>query len=268
MHEILRNLPPHSRVLDLGSKNGSFDAERYALSIFRLDLEAPDKRSQNFVAADAAHLLFAAETFACVVANHNLEHIVNLPEALTEIRRVLQPDGSVYVAVPDASTFSDRVYRWLAHGGGHVNAFVSSEATGAMIAAATGLPPRAIRPLLSSFSFANRHNERWSRRIALLGWGNERFLAFLSYGTRVLTERWEPDGAITGGRSTSAPSRNRSPSKSGQTYACAAAPPRQHHSWSFTAERCSPMSIAARRAAQRISSHAIKKLSSLNLDRS
>ena len=198
MHEILRNLPPHSRVLDLGSKNGSFDAERYALSIFRLDLEAPDKRSQNFVTADAAHLPFAAETFACVVANHNLEHIVNLPEALTEIRRVLQPDGSVYVAVPDASTFSDRVYRWLAHGGGHVNAFVSSEATGAMIAEAIGLPLNAIRPLLSSFSFANRHNERWSRRIALLGWGDERFLAGLSYGTRVLDRalgtRWSHYG--------------------------------------------------------------------------
>ena len=115
------------------------------------------KQSQNFVAADAARL-----PFACVIANHSLGHIENLPDALTEIRRVLQPHGSLYVAVPDASTFSDHVYRWLAHGGGHVNAFVSSEVTGAMIAAATGLPPRAIRPLLSSFSFANRHNERWS----------------------------------------------------------------------------------------------------------
>ena len=34
MHEILRNLPAHSRVLDLGSKNGSFDAQQYALSVY------------------------------------------------------------------------------------------------------------------------------------------------------------------------------------------------------------------------------------------
>ena len=198
MHEILRNLPAHSRVLDLGSKNGSFEAQQYALSVYRLDLEAPMKQSQNFVAADAARLPFAAATFACVIANHSLEHIENLPNALTEIRRVLQPHGSLYVAVPDASTFSDHVYRWLAHGGGHVNAFVSSEVTGTMIADATGLPLRATRALLSSFSFANRHNERWSRRIALLGWGNERFLAFLSYGTRVLDRalgtRWSHYG--------------------------------------------------------------------------
>ena len=198
MHEILRSLPPGSRVLDLGSKNGSFPARQYALSVFRLDLEAPHNRSRNFVTADAARLPFAAESFACVITNHSLEHIVNLPDALTEIRRVLQPDGSLYVAVPDASTFSDHIYRWLAHGGGHVNAFVSSEATGAMIANATGLFLIATRPLLSSFSFANRHNERWSRRIALLGWGNERFLAGLSYGTRVLDRafktRWSHYG--------------------------------------------------------------------------
>ena len=82
MHEILRNLPAHSRVLDLGSKNGNFHAQQYALSVCRLDLEAPMKQSQNFVAADAARLPFAAATFACVIANHSLEHIKNLPDAL------------------------------------------------------------------------------------------------------------------------------------------------------------------------------------------
>ena len=40
------------------------------------------KQSQNFVAADAARLPFAAATFACVIANHSLEHIKNLPDAL------------------------------------------------------------------------------------------------------------------------------------------------------------------------------------------
>ena len=52
---------------------------------------------------------------------------------LAEIGRVLKPPGALYIAVPDASTFGDRLYRWLTWGGGHVNAFTSARELAATI---------------------------------------------------------------------------------------------------------------------------------------
>lgn len=53
-------------------------------------------------------------------------------------------DGFLFVAVPDASTVTDRLYRWLAGGpapgGGHVNAFTSADETARRIEKAVGLP--------------------------------------------------------------------------------------------------------------------------------
>src|SRR5207244_1219015 len=151
MHEILRNLRPDARVLDLGSRNGSFGAECCpGAAIIRLDLSlpAPDSRT-GFVQADAAHMPFAAQVFDAVIANHSLEHIDDLTGVLTEIGRVVRPDGSLYVAVPDQSTLTDRLYQLVYHGGGHVNAFRSAQELSAQIASAAGLPVAGMRILYS-----------------------------------------------------------------------------------------------------------------------
>ena len=128
-----------------------------------------------FVRADAAHLPFRDSTFEAIVSNHSLEHFTDLNGALAELRRVLCESGALFVAVPDASTFTDKLYRWLARGGGHVNAFVSERDTIAKISQATGLPHRATRVLCSSLSFLNRRNSPRPipRRLILLGAGYE-----------------------------------------------------------------------------------------------
>lgn len=185
LHEILGRLGCTSKVLDLGSRNGSFDAGYYPFQVFRIDLEACASSLRNFLIADAARLPFPDATFDAIIANHSLEHFAELAEALKEIRRVIRPDGAFYAAVPDAGTFSDRLYRWLSHGGGHVNAFRSAPETAKLFERDTGLTLAGRRLLLSSFSFANCNNVRWSRRIALLGWGNESFLTLLSYLCRI-----------------------------------------------------------------------------------
>ena len=123
MHEILRNLTPGDRVLDLGSGAGSFDAGPFIA--IRADLDRPATIATNFVQTDAARLPFADRVFDAVISNHSLEHFDDLAGALAEIGRVLKPSGALYIAVPDASTFCDRLYRWLARGGGHVNPFTS-----------------------------------------------------------------------------------------------------------------------------------------------
>jgi SAM-dependent methyltransferase len=161
-------------VLDLGSGSGSFGMPGF--QVVRVDIDPGGD-----LIADAAALPFRDAVFAAVVSNHSLEHIVRLDEALAEIGRVIQPRGALYVAVPDASTWCDRIYRWAASGGGHVNAFTSEAELAARIASATGLPHRATRTLHTSLSYLNRHNVR--------GWPGLRWLS-LGAGSETLLRWW------------------------------------------------------------------------------
>jgi SAM-dependent methyltransferase len=192
MHEIMRHLPEGSRVLDLGSRSGSFVATQYPLRIVRLDLDAHHQNTPgDFVQADAAHLPFSSHVFDAVIANHSLEHFERLEDAFKELGRIVKPDGSLYIAVPDASTFADRLYRWLASGGGHVNAFCSQEDLIAQTERCTGLRFRAGRVLMTSLSMLNRRNRTAAapRKLALLGGGRESVLRFWSIISR-LADRW------------------------------------------------------------------------------
>jgi SAM-dependent methyltransferase len=101
---------------------------------------------------------FRSHTFAAVIANHSLEHIDSLRCSLKEIGRVLIRDGCFFASVPDASTLTDKLYRWLTRGGGHVNAFTSPLELAKTIERGTGLRLVATRTLYSSLSFLNPHN--------------------------------------------------------------------------------------------------------------
>lgn len=188
MHELLRNLGAGDRVLDLGCAGGSFGAGGSAFKVIRVDLERPPAPLANFVQADAARLPFPDHTFQVIVSNHSLEHIDQLDAALMEIGRVSKPGGALYVSVPDASTFSDRLYRWLARGGGHVNAFSSAPELAARIERSAGLRHVATRTLCTSLSWLNRDNRRTRapRRLWLVGGGTPFSLHVISYVSRLL----------------------------------------------------------------------------------
>jgi SAM-dependent methyltransferase len=177
MHEILRGLQPGDRVLDLGCATGSFARAAALADVVRVDRDFPRSAPGDawFVRADAARLPFADGAFDTVISNHSLEHFADLNGALREIGRVIRPGGSLYVAVPDASTFTDRLYRWLTQGGGHLNAFTSREETAAIIERATGLTLVAAKTLCSSCIVLNRRNfpGRGPRRYQLLSAGGE-----------------------------------------------------------------------------------------------
>jgi hypothetical protein len=192
MHEILRHLPEGARVLDLGSRGGSFDASAYPVRSFRVDLEIPGAGSpSDFVQADASSLPFPDASFDAVISNHSLEHFERLQPALRELGRVLRGDGSIFIAVPDASTFADRLYRWLARGGGHVNAFRSRDELIALVEGYTGLRFAGGRTLMTSLSVLNRKNRngRAPRKLTLLGGGRESHLILWSVISR-LSDRW------------------------------------------------------------------------------
>jgi SAM-dependent methyltransferase len=203
MQELLESLPPGARVLDLGARAGSFTTNRKDLAVVRLDLEIPANRGAGlYVSADAAAMPFRAEAFDAIISNHSLEHFVELEATLREVGRVVKRDGALYVAVPDASTLTDRIYRWLAKGGGHVNAFRTAQDVAAPVERLTGLPHRATHRLYSSLSFLNRRNRTAPapRRMALFLNGSERYLAILMWvlrgidrrlGTRLSVYGWE-----------------------------------------------------------------------------
>jgi ribosomal protein L40E len=115
---------------------------------------------------------------------------VDLPGVLGEIGRVIRPGGSLFVAVPDASTLTDRIYRWLGRGGGHLNAFTSPASIVAEIVRATGLPHVSTRVLCSSLSFLNRRNapRPLPRRLLFLGGGYEWSLFLYAWISRRLDQ--------------------------------------------------------------------------------
>ena len=199
MREILSHLPAEAVVLDLGSSGGSFDADSYPFSTVRVDLRAI--QGDRFVQADAARLPFRSYSFDAVICNHGLEHLVELESSLREIGRVVKPNGALFVAIPDSSTLTDKLYRWAYNGGGHVNPFREPNELAVVLTRLSGLPHIATRILHSSFSYLNRRNFQGGvpRRAALLSVGGEASLAILSsvartcdrrFGTRMSVYGW------------------------------------------------------------------------------
>jgi SAM-dependent methyltransferase len=202
MQEVLTKAPPGSRVLDLGSGGGSFDARPYGLSVVRADLDPPKSSGRGGVpvACAAWALPFRDGAFAALILNHSLEHFEQLDECIREMARVLAPDGLLYIAVPDASTITDRIYRWLGRGGGHVNPFRNSAALAGKISDLTGLPHAGTRTLVSSFSFLNRRNmrSRPPRKLWLLGNGHEGVLRWASWLLRLVDRRFRSRTSVYG----------------------------------------------------------------------
>jgi SAM-dependent methyltransferase len=190
MHEILKHLPAGSRVLDLGCAGGSFPQEATLADVVRVDRDTPGASAtgQQFVQADAAKLPFGDRTFAAVISNHSLEHFDDLGGALSEIGRMICPGGALYVSVPDASTLTDKLYRWLGRGGGHVNPFQSASELAATIQRTTGVAHTATKLLCSSLSFLNRGRapRPVPRRLWLLGAGYEWTLFLYTWLSRRL----------------------------------------------------------------------------------
>ncbi len=192
MVDLIEALPAGARVLDLGAGAGSFRTGRTDLLIVRLDLEIRLERAPGaYVSADAARMPFAAASFDLIISNHSLEHFPELEQTLREVGRTIKPAGVLYVAVPDASTLADHIYRWLARGGGHVNPFRGPEEVAGLITRLTGLPHRSTRILFTSLSFLNARNftSRPPRRMLLFANGDERFLAAFNWLLRFIDGR-------------------------------------------------------------------------------
>jgi SAM-dependent methyltransferase len=156
----MNGLKPSQRALDLGSGAGSFTYESCSCPIIAVDSDflriVPSGRALR-VCADSAILPFASRSFDLVICHHSLEHFRSLQPALEEIRRVLKENGKLFISIPDGYSFSDRLYRLLLAGGGHVNQFGFDNAI-RLIEGATHLHLAAWKTLYSSFIYLDKSN--------------------------------------------------------------------------------------------------------------
>lgn len=156
----LSELSPNDRVLDLGCGAGSLRAQVAGLHVIGVDVE-PQGLAHNpnlpGVCAESHRLPFASGSFDFVICHHSLEHFRDAAGAIGEIRRVLKPQGRLFVSVPDGGSFSDRLYRLLLCGGGHLQRFSFEGVVGA-IEAGMGLRLAGWRELFTSFIFVDKRN--------------------------------------------------------------------------------------------------------------
>jgi SAM-dependent methyltransferase len=148
-------------VLDLGCGNRSFHYETCPSRIVALDeqfvgkrIEREDPRIQ-YVRARSQAIPLADSSIDAVVCHHTLEHFDDYRKALAEISRVLQPEGWLWIAIPNGYGFDDRLYRFVFTGGGHVNRF-TREGLVNDVQTITGLSLVAICDFFSSFIYLKK----------------------------------------------------------------------------------------------------------------
>ena len=106
------DIPEHGRVLELGCGTGllwSENLERiprgWSITISDASQGMVQEAEQSlshtdlkltFGKVDAQSIPYEKDSFDAVIANHMLYHVPDLPRALSEIRRVLRPEGHLY----------------------------------------------------------------------------------------------------------------------------------------------------------------------------
>ena len=110
LYDMLRP-SPDSRILEVGCGGGALlalleDKGHRVMGIDLLEeaLEAARRITarSEILFADACDLPLADESFDCLVSQHLIEHLKDLPHALAEWRRVLAPGGTMAICTPNS----------------------------------------------------------------------------------------------------------------------------------------------------------------------
>ena len=116
---LARGLRPGDSLLDIGmARGGSMQAARdlgwseiHGLDCTDTFLRELEARGFHVQVADAHALPFPADRFDAVLMSHVLEHLDNPSQALSEVHRVLRPEGVAVITVPNAGYWRARLYR-------------------------------------------------------------------------------------------------------------------------------------------------------------
>jgi SAM-dependent methyltransferase len=121
LRELVAALPDGARVLDAGCGPGSWPyALRPGLDITGFDIKfppGPPPRSERVrvFRGDLARLPLRSDHFDLTVCHYVLEHVTGLEACCDELVRVTRPGGTLYLSVPRAAAFDDRLYRFAGY---------------------------------------------------------------------------------------------------------------------------------------------------------
>jgi SAM-dependent methyltransferase len=121
LREVVESLPLGASVLDAGCGPGSWPyAERPDLEITGFDIKFPPgppdrSRTRRIFRGDLARLPLRDGQFDLTVCHYVLEHVTALEECCDELARVTKPGGTLYLSVPRAAAFDDRLYRFAGY---------------------------------------------------------------------------------------------------------------------------------------------------------
>jgi len=121
LHELIDAAPPGARLLDAGCGPGSWPyAHRPDLAITAFDVKfppGPPARAANVQVfrGDLARLPLRDAVFDLTVCHYVLEHVTALLACCDELMRVTKTGGTLYLSVPRAAAFDDRLYRFAGY---------------------------------------------------------------------------------------------------------------------------------------------------------
>jgi len=121
LREVIEAAPAGAYVLDAGCGPGSWPYSlRSDLVITGFDIKfppGPPPRSEKVrvLRADLARLPLRDGTFDLTVCHYVLEHVTELERCCDELTRVTRPGGTLYLSVPRAAAFDDRLYRFAGY---------------------------------------------------------------------------------------------------------------------------------------------------------
>ena len=121
VHELIDVAPPGARVLDSGCGPGSWNYDRRSdLSITGFDIKfppgPPPRRAYvDVLRADLARVPLRDEAFDLTLCHYVLEHVTELEACCDSLARLTRPGGILYLAVPRAAAFDDRLYRFAGY---------------------------------------------------------------------------------------------------------------------------------------------------------
>jgi SAM-dependent methyltransferase len=121
LREVIAAAPAGAQVLDAGCGPGSWPyGERPDLDITGFDVKfppGPPPRSAKVrvFRGDLARLPLRDATFDLTVCHYVLEHVTELEACAGELARVTRPGGTLYLSVPRAASFDDRLYRFAGY---------------------------------------------------------------------------------------------------------------------------------------------------------
>jgi len=121
LRELIADARAGSAVLDAGCGPGSWDyATRTDLAITSFDIKyppgppAPAPHLRIFRGSLEA-LPLRSGTYDLTICHYVLEHVTQLAPCIDELVRVTRPDGTLYLSVPRAAAFDDRLYRFAGY---------------------------------------------------------------------------------------------------------------------------------------------------------